>query len=70
MDAYSNRGLTNAWYAVVLTFLEEILRFLWRKLSVPLALVLVCLVWVFQRASDVKFTPRYFTEVTVSMGTP
>jgi len=64
--AYSTVGRTRALYAVSLVKVEEILRFLRRKLMVRLALLQVfCICWP-QSMWLFRVQPRYLAEVTCS----
>jgi len=64
--AYSTVGRTRALYAVSLVEVEEIFRFLHRKLMVRLALLqMFCICWP-QSRWLFRVQPRYLAEVTCS----
>ena len=65
-EQYSSMGLTSPLYAVSLTCVVLILRFLWRNASCLFALSQVLLMWAAQVRSPESSTPRYVAFSTLS----
>ena len=66
MQQYSSLGLTSVWYALSLTVLEFILRFLRMDYKNLFALDDVCYMYLFQFRSEDIVVPKYLAECTDS----
>ena len=65
-EAYSSEGLTRAWYARILTIVDDVRTFLLTNHNVRLALAVIAAMCLFQVRSDVIVMPKYLADLTVA----
>ena len=69
-EAYSSAGLTRAWYARILTIVDDVRTFILTNPNVRLALAVIAAMCLFQVRSDVIVMPRYLADFTVARAWP